>query len=47
VIIERKKEKKRVKFKNKAKNVGADLFKQVAKATNIAAGDGNEQCIIE
>jgi hypothetical protein len=46
VIIERKK-KKRVKFKNKAKNVGADLFKQVAKATNIAAGDGNEQCIIE
>ncbi|XP_043720305.1 chaperonin CPN60-like 2, mitochondrial [Telopea speciosissima] len=31
---------KSIKFKNKAKNVGADLVKQVAKATNSAAGDG-------
>ncbi|XP_020226894.1 chaperonin CPN60-like 2, mitochondrial [Cajanus cajan] len=31
---------KSIKFKDKAKNVGADLVKQVAKATNTAAGDG-------
>ncbi|XP_028797785.1 chaperonin CPN60-like 2, mitochondrial [Neltuma alba] len=29
-----------VKFEDKAKNLGADLVKQVAKATNTAAGDG-------
>ncbi|KAL5824336.1 hypothetical protein ACOSQ3_020399 [Xanthoceras sorbifolium] len=29
-----------IKFKDKAKNVGADLVKQVASATNKAAGDG-------
>lgn len=32
---------KSIKFKEKAKNVGADLVKQVANATNTAAGDGN------
>lgn len=32
---------KSIKFKNKAKNVGADLVKQVANATNKVAGDGN------
>lgn len=32
---------KSIKFKDKAKNVGADLVKQVASATNTAAGDGN------
>ncbi|KAA8540287.1 hypothetical protein F0562_024150 [Nyssa sinensis] len=31
---------KSIKFKEKAKNVGADLVKQVASATNSAAGDG-------
>ncbi|RDX64357.1 Chaperonin CPN60-like 2, mitochondrial [Mucuna pruriens] len=31
---------KSIKFKDKAKNIGADLVKQVAKATNTAAGDG-------
>ncbi|XP_028778738.1 chaperonin CPN60-like 2, mitochondrial [Neltuma alba] len=31
---------KSVKFEDKAKNLGADLVKQVAKATNTAAGDG-------
>jgi chaperonin GroEL len=31
---------KSIKFKDKAKNVGAELIKQVAKATNTAAGDG-------
>ncbi|XP_031263452.1 chaperonin CPN60-like 2, mitochondrial [Pistacia vera] len=31
---------KNVKIKDKAKNVGADLVKQVASATNTAAGDG-------
>ncbi|ESW07543.1 hypothetical protein PHAVU_010G138700 [Phaseolus vulgaris] len=31
---------KSIKFNDKAKNVGADLVKQVAKATNTAAGDG-------
>ncbi|KAJ0008040.1 hypothetical protein Pint_28949 [Pistacia integerrima] len=31
---------KSIKFKDKAKNVGADLVKQVASATNTAAGDG-------
>nr|GMD33743.1 chaperonin CPN60-like 2, mitochondrial [Ipomoea batatas] len=31
---------KSIKFKEKAKNVGADLVKQVANATNSAAGDG-------
>ena len=30
-----------VKFEDKAKNLGADLVKQVAKATNTAAGDGD------
>ncbi|RVX16859.1 Chaperonin CPN60-like 2, mitochondrial [Vitis vinifera] len=30
---------KSIKFKEKAKNVGADLVKQVASATNTAAGD--------
>lgn len=29
-----------INFKEKAKNVGADLVKQVASATNSAAGDG-------
>jgi chaperonin GroEL len=32
---------KSISFKEKAKNVGADLVKQVASATNTAAGDGN------
>lgn len=31
---------KSIKFKDKAKNLGADLIKQVAKATNSTAGDG-------
>ncbi|GLU22415.1 hypothetical protein SLE2022_384930 [Rubroshorea leprosula] len=31
---------KSIKFKDKAKNVGADLVKQVATTTNKAAGDG-------
>ncbi|KAJ7951626.1 chaperonin CPN60-like 2, mitochondrial [Quillaja saponaria] len=31
---------KSIKFKEKAKNVGADLVKQVATATNTTAGDG-------
>ncbi|KAJ0037639.1 hypothetical protein Pint_22625 [Pistacia integerrima] len=31
---------KGIKFKDKAKNVGADLVKQVASATTTAAGDG-------
>ncbi|XP_022149459.1 chaperonin CPN60-like 2, mitochondrial isoform X2 [Momordica charantia] len=31
---------KSINFKDKAKNVGADLVKQVASATNTAAGDG-------
>ncbi|XP_041016435.1 chaperonin CPN60-like 2, mitochondrial isoform X2 [Juglans microcarpa x Juglans regia] len=31
---------KSISFKEKAKNVGADLVKQVASATNTAAGDG-------
>ncbi|XP_078438965.1 chaperonin CPN60-like 2, mitochondrial [Wolffia australiana] len=31
---------KSIEFKEKAKNVGASLVKQVAKATNTAAGDG-------
>lgn len=35
-----------IKFEEKAKNVGADLVKQVASATNTAAGDGkNTICI--
>lgn len=33
---------KSINFKDKAKNVGADLVKQVAKATNTAAGDGDD-----
>ncbi|KAF7843487.1 chaperonin CPN60-like 2, mitochondrial [Senna tora] len=33
---------KSIKFKDKAKNLGADLVKQVAKATNTAAGDGDD-----
>lgn len=32
---------KSISFKDKAKNVGAQLIKQVAKATNTAAGDGD------
>lgn len=32
---------KSINFKEKAKNVGAELVKQVASATNTAAGDGN------
>ncbi|RZS11326.1 hypothetical protein BHM03_00042645 [Ensete ventricosum] len=31
---------KSIEFKERCKNVGADLVKQVAKATNTAAGDG-------
>lgn len=31
---------KSINFKEKAKNVGAALVKQVANATNTAAGDG-------
>lgn len=31
---------KSIKFKDRAKNVGADLVKQVASATNKVAGDG-------
>ncbi|MQM03227.1 hypothetical protein Taro_036000, partial [Colocasia esculenta] len=31
---------KNIEFKDKAKNVGAELVKQVAKATNTTAGDG-------
>lgn len=31
---------KSINFKEKAKNVGADLVKQVANATNSVAGDG-------
>lgn len=36
---------KSIKFKSKAKNVGADLVKQVANATNSAAGDGNDSAV--
>lgn len=36
---------KSIKFKEKAKNVGADLVKQVANATNSAAGDGNDSAL--
>lgn len=32
---------KSIKFHDRAKNLGAELVKQVAKATNTAAGDGN------
>ena len=32
---------KSIIFQDKAKNIGADLVKQVANATNTAAGDGN------
>lgn len=32
---------KSIEFSDSAKNVGADLVKQVAKATNKVAGDGN------
>lgn len=32
---------KSIKFKDSFKNVGAELVKQVAKATNSVAGDGN------
>lgn len=32
---------KSIKFKEKAKSVGADLVKQVANATNTATGDGD------
>ena len=32
---------KSIKFKDKAKNIGADLVKQVAKATNTVTGDGS------
>lgn len=32
---------KSIIFQDKTKNVGADLVKQVANATNTAAGDGN------
>lgn len=31
---------KSIEFKESTKNVGANLVKQVAKATNTAAGDG-------
>lgn len=31
---------KSIEFKEKSKNAGADLVKQVAKATNKVAGDG-------
>lgn len=31
---------KSIEFKDRAKNVGASLVKQVANATNDAAGDG-------
>lgn len=32
---------KSIEFKERFKNIGADLVKQVAKTTNSAAGDGN------
>lgn len=32
---------KSIEFSDRAKNVGADLVKQVANATNKVAGDGN------
>lgn len=32
---------KSIQFTEKSKNLGADLVKQVAKATNTVAGDGN------
>lgn len=32
---------KSIEFSDKAKNVGANLVKQVANATNKVAGDGN------
>lgn len=32
---------KSIEFKDKVKNVGASLVKQVANATNDVAGDGN------
>lgn len=32
---------KSINFLDKAKNIGADLVKQVAEATNKVAGDGN------
>jgi hypothetical protein len=45
VIIEKSKDgvtvAKSIKFKEKAKSVGADLVKQVANATNTATGDGD------
>lgn len=37
---------KSIKFKDKAKNVGADLVKQVANATNTAAGDGKYLAVL-
>lgn len=32
---------KSIEFSDKTKNIGANLVKQVAKATNNVAGDGN------
>lgn len=32
---------KSINFKDRTKNLGAELVKQVANATNTAAGDGN------
>lgn len=36
---------KSIEFKDKVKNVGASLVKQVANATNDVAGDGKEQAL--
>lgn len=33
---------KSIKFNERTKNLGAELVKQVAKATNTVAGDGNQ-----
>lgn len=35
---------KSIEFRDKIKNIGASLVKQVANATNDAAGDGNSHC---
>lgn len=38
---------KSIEFSDSAKNVGADLVKQVAKATNRVAGDGNPLAMLQ
>jgi hypothetical protein len=38
---------KSIEFEDSAKNVGANLVKQVADATNKAAGDGKDRGLLE